>query len=250
MKSPNGTGAVIAVAALTALAGCSSSSGSEDNAPEMDALGPSVTVPSNDSAAPGLGDEALRPLLLTAAELPVGFVPLPDPEQDLGLPPADDTSETDKSATDPRECAAVLAPVAQQSAGAVGSASSMFSGPNFSSFDQDIASYGDNEATARAFETVQDTLSRCGEYTGTDVDGIDITYRLGARDQEPVGDASVAFRLVTSSEGLTLTSDVVIAVVGNNIVQMAAAGQTEIDPGVFADTTKKAVEKVAVRPAS
>lgn len=245
-RDPSVRAGLVAVAALLAAAGCSSPG--VDEASHLNPIGPTVTISPNVTAGPPLDNAALRARLLTPADLPVGFVQAPSPE-DLGLPPADATSATDKSNTEPQRCADVLAPIADQTSGIVGSAAVTFTGPNFSSIDQDVATYSDPEAIARAFASVQDTLGQCTEYRGTDVDGVEVTYALGGRDQRPAGDASTAFRLVTTSEGFTLTSDLVVVAVGNSLVQLVATGQTPIDPGVFADLTDTAVRDLTEPPA-
>lgn len=243
--SPLRAGAIV-VAASIAVIGCSTPA--DDESAESNPIGPTVTIPPGSASGPALDDAALEARLLTPADLPVGFVPAPGPE-DLGLPPPDAESDTDQSSTTPEKCADVLAPIAEQTAGVVGSASVTFTGPNFSSIDQDVATYGGHEAVAAAFESVQKTFGECTDYHGTDVDGIEIAYSLGGREQRPAGDASVAYRLVTTSEGFTLTSDVVLVVVGDSLVQLVATGQSPIDPGVFADMTDTAVHKLAQAPA-
>ncbi|NLE81067.1 MAG: sensor domain-containing protein [Rhodococcus sp.] len=237
---------LVAGAALIAVAGCGAPA--DDESSRLNPIGPTVTIPPDGTAGPALDDAAVRARLLTTADLPVGFVQAPSLE-DLGLPPADATSETDKSSTDPEQCADVVAPIADQSAGSIGSAAVTFTGPNFSSIDQDVATYSDPAATQRAFAAVQETLGQCTEYRGTDVDGVEISYALGGRQQRPAGDASNAYRLVTTSEGFTLTSDLVLVAVENSVVQLVATGQTPIAPDVFAEMTDTAVRNLTEPPA-
>ena len=197
--------------------------------------------PTATTAAGSFYDAALRAALLGQADLPVGFVPLPDPVDDLGLPPASESAESDLSSTEPRVCADVLAPISDQAPGATAQAVARFTGPDFASIDTDAAAYADAGA---AFAAVQRTLAACTEYSGTDADGIAVTYRLGGLDQPSVGDASIAVRLETGSEGFTMVSDTVIAVVDGVVVQVTATGQDPVDPGVLTALARTAAENL------
>ncbi|EKT80219.1 hypothetical protein WSS_A23173 [Rhodococcus opacus M213] len=236
--------------AVLALSACSSSaSGDAGDTASLAPLGPVVTAAPDAAGTPFADQVALKAALLDVGDLPVGFTPAPDPEDDLGLPPASESADSDKSSTDPAECGAVLSPVADQRAGAVASASDWFTGPEFATIDQDAASYGTGADASQAFAAVQDRLAGCTEYTGTDADGVQVQYRVGGREQQPAGDASMAFRLVTTSEGVSLVSDVVVVVVGSTVTQLVATGQDPIDAGVFDDLTSTAVSKLAPAPA-
>ncbi|MDI9950091.1 sensor domain-containing protein [Rhodococcus sp. IEGM 1305] len=236
--------------AVLALSACSSTASGDSGAgASLAPLGPVVTVAPDAAGTPFTDRGALKAALLDVGDLPVGFTPVPDPEDDLGLPPASGSADSDKSSTDPAECGAVLSPVADQRAGAVASASGWFTGPGFATIDQDAASYGTGADASAAFAAVQDRLVGCTEYTGTDADGVQVQYRVGGREQQPAGDASVAFRLVTTSEGVSLVSDVVVVVVGSTVTQLVATGQDPIDAGVLGDLTATAVAKLAPAPA-
>ncbi|RZK94092.1 MAG: sensor domain-containing protein [Rhodococcus sp. (in: high G+C Gram-positive bacteria)] len=235
--------------AVLALSGCSSdASGDAGATASLAPLGPAVTAAPDAAGTPFADQAALKAALLDVGDLPAGFTPVPDPEDDLGLPPASESADSDKSSTDPAECSAVLSPVADQHTGAVASASGWFTGPNFATIDQDAASYGTGADASQAFTAVQDRLAGCTEYSGTDADGVQVQYRVGGREQQPAGDASVAFRLVTTSEGVSLVSDVVVAVVGSTVTQLVATGQEPIDAGVLNDLTSTAVTKLAPAP--
>ena len=156
--------------------------------------------------------------MLAAQELPAGYAAIPDPVRDLGLDPAPDYDSPDRSGTDPDECANVLAPISEQRADASSDAVVRYSGPNFSSIDEDAASYLDDEA-AQVFGAVQETFAGCATYTGTDADGFAVDYRLEPRDQETIGDASASVRLTTTSEGVSLVSEAVVAVVDRTVMQ-------------------------------
>ncbi|MFC9833496.1 sensor domain-containing protein [Rhodococcus sp. NPDC127530] len=238
------------VFAVLALSACSSNaSGDADATASLAPLGPVVTAAPGSAGTPFADQAALKAALLDVGDLPVGFTPVPDPEDDLGLPPASESTDSDKSSTNPAECGTVLSPVTDQPAGAVASASGWFTGPDFATIDQDAASYGTGADASQAFAAVQDRLTGCTEYTGTDADGVQVQYRVGGREQQPAGDASVAFRLVTTSEGVSLVSDVVVVVVGSTVTQLVATGQDPIDAGVFDDLTSTAVTKLAPAPA-
>ncbi|WP_260684185.1 sensor domain-containing protein [Rhodococcus sp. KBS0724] len=187
---------------------------------------------------------ALAQTVLTLSELPADFDIVPDPVEDLGLAPAPATSESDKSSTDPAACAAVLAPIATQVPGSVSSISKMFTGPDFTSIDQDSASFADGAAAAAAFETMQQTVTSCSQFTGTDADGINITYQVGAGYQPTVGDASFSYRIMTASEGFTLVADVVVAAAGSNLTQISATAPTPIAPEVLGSMAGTAVERL------
>ncbi|MCQ4119063.1 sensor domain-containing protein [Rhodococcus tibetensis] len=239
-------------AVLTALAvsACSSTADGESGPDEfLGPLGPIVTASPGASGAPFIDQAALRAALLDVRDLPVGFAPVADPEKDLGLPPASETAESDKSSTDPALCGAVLSPVADQHPGAASSASAWFQGPDFTTIDQDAASYATAAEAAQAFTDIQTTLAQCSDYSGTDADGVDVQYRAGGRDGHPAGDASVGFRLVTTSDGFSLVSDVAVAVAGSTVTQLVATGQEPIDEGVFEKMTQAAASKLAPAPA-
>lgn len=235
---------LIAVAAtVCAVAAC----GSDDtsSAPALASLGPAVAAPQPPTAPPVTDGNALRAALLTAGDLPTGFAPLVDPTQDLGLPPAPESDEPDKSRTDPPACSLVLAPVADQQKGAAAQAVSRFGGPNFASIDIDAASYQD---VATAFAKVQERFGQCTKYSGTDADGVAVDYRLGGREQSGVGDASTSVRVVTDSSGITLTSDVVVAVVGSTVIQVSATGTDPVDPNVLTGVAVKQVDRLRGKP--
>ncbi|WP_072688662.1 sensor domain-containing protein [Rhodococcus marinonascens] len=237
--------------AVLALSACSSADGDAEAAISLAPLGPAVTVSPDASGVPFVDQATLRAALLDIGDLPAGFSPVPNLE-DLGLqrgPETTDPGTAPAASTDPAQCGAILSPVADQRAGAVVSASSSFAGPGFTTIDQDAASYGTGADAAEAFAEVQHSLDHCAEYSGTDADGVQVQYRIGARDQEPVGDASAAFRLVTTSAGLDLVSDVVVVVVGGTVSQLVATGQDPIDAGVFDGLTRTVVNKLVPAPA-
>ncbi|MGW6694697.1 sensor domain-containing protein [Rhodococcus sp. NPDC054953] len=231
-----------AVAALIGSAAVLTGCGGDDRDAALPAV-TTVAAPAAPADAPTLDPARLPAALLTVADLPAGFAALPDPVTDLGLPPASEDPQPDRSSTDPRECAAVLAPIADQVPGAAAHAAARFAGPAFSSVDTDAASYSGIGA-AQAFGTVQATFAACAEYAGTDADGVAVQYRLGGLDQPTVGDASVAVRLETSSDGFTMISDTVLAVVGGTLVQVTATGQQPIEPSVLTDLARTAVERL------
>lgn len=242
-----GIAAVCVCSGLTALLLASCSAPAQDSAdtlPSMTSLGPMVTVPVSAPSAPVPDDAALRSTLLTPAQLPTGFRFVADPVDDLGLPAAPESSASDKSSTDPAVCKSVLARIADQHAGAASAAAAYFEGPNFSSIDQDSAGYPDSAEAARAFATVQETLHRCTQYAGTDADGVQVKYRIGALDQASAGDASTAFRLVTSSQGFVLISDVVVVVSGSTLTQVVATGPKPIAAAVLDGLTAAAVARI------
>jgi hypothetical protein len=214
--------AVAAVLTALAVSACSSAADSEPGPDEFLApLGPMVTAPPGAAGAPFTDSAVLRAALLDVGDLPVGFSPVADPEEDLGQHP-----------------------------GAAASASAWFQGPNFTTVDQDAASYPTAADAAQAFTDIQTTLAQCTDYSGTDADGVDVQYRVGGRDGRPAGDASIGFRLVTTSDGFSLVSDVAVAMTGSTVTQLVATGQEPIDEGVFEDMTHAAVGKLASAPAS
>ncbi|MGO4203103.1 hypothetical protein AB4Z09_15410 [Rhodococcus sp. TAF43] len=224
------------------LSACGSS---DEPAPAAVDLGPVVTAP---ASAPGTGpitDSAvLKAALLTAADLPPGFAPLPDPVDDLGLAP-DPGNATDRSRTDPTGCASVLDTVSRQVPGAAASAEENLAGPGFASVDVDAAGYA-GTAAADAFATVQSTFRDCTTYTGTDFDGTPVQYRLDPLQQPAVGDASTAVRLTTTSEGFTLVSDAVVAVVGSTVVQVVATGPDAANGDLLTGLARTTTDRIRV----
>lgn len=239
--------AALSAAAVVLLTACGTSSGGADAEVSLAPLPAPVTASPNPGAAPITDEARLQAALLTTGQLPAGFAVLPDPVRDLGLPPLPEDaaagSGTDRSSTTPEVCAAVLREVADQAPGATTRAASRFSGPDFASIDTDAASYA-GDGAARAFAHLQTTLASCAEYRGTDADGVAVQYRLGGLEQPSVGDASTAVRLVTTSEGFTMTSDVVVAVVGSTVVQVVATGQQPVEPEVLTGLAAAAVNRL------
>nr|WP_246045017.1 sensor domain-containing protein [Rhodococcus oryzae] len=231
-----------AAAALPLLAGCGGSGGEEASS-SLPPLPAQVTASATAGAGPITDPARLKAALLTTADLPAGFAPLADPVQDLGLPPAPEYDAADRSSTDPQACAAVLREVADQVPGSTARAVARYGGPDFTSVDIDAASYPDGGA-AGALARVQETLSGCTEYRGTDADGFEVQYRVGGLEQPAVGDASVAVRLLTSSDGVTMTSDVIIAQVGSTLVQLVASGQQPIGQDLLARLARTAADRV------
>lgn len=245
--------AVATLAGIAVAASATACSGNDsDNAapaPSGPALRPSVTAPPTASAPPISDAVKLAASLLTAPDLPAGFTPIDTPGQDPAEPAGPDADKSDKSRTEPKECAAVLSPVSDQQAGSVSRAVSRFTGPDFSSIDIDAASYP-APGGAGAFARVQQLFGSCRSYSGTDADGISVQYALSSIDQPVAGDASVAVRATTRSEGLVLTSDVVVAVVGSTVVQISATGQQPIDPAVLTSIATKQVDRLRGAPGS
>lgn len=235
MRAVIGFGAALALGSV--LTACGGEAASVPDLPPV----ATVAAPATSGTA-GLDQAGLDAALLTAADLPAGFAALPDPVSDLGLPPASEDTEPDRSSTDPQRCADVLAEIADQAEGTSARAVARFSGPDFTSIDTDAAVYPDGAGAA--FTAVQETLAGCARYSGTDADGYSVQYRLGGLDQPTAGDASVAVRLETTSEGFTMTSDAVIAVVGSALVQVVATGQEPVDPAVLTQLTRTAVDKL------
>ncbi|MFE3546681.1 hypothetical protein ACFXK0_27280 [Nocardia sp. NPDC059177] len=220
--------AASACAALTGVAACGS-----DDAPA--AFPPAAT------AAPGSGtpvrDSAkLSAALLAAPDLPGAFAAVPprDDTDDTAVPPA--------ALTDPADCARLLTPIATQWPGSAASASVQFAGPSFATIDIDAASYLDT-ALAQAFDALQAQVRRCATYTGDDA-GVHIDYRTAPLAQPPAGDASSAFTLTATSDGLTLTSATSLVQVGNTLVQVVVTAPEEVDPGVLTDLTAAQVRKL------
>ncbi|CAM2972030.1 sensor domain-containing protein [Prescottella defluvii] len=223
----SGTAATIAAVATVGATLSACGSADEPTPPPVE-LGPAVTVPASAPPSGPITDSTvLQAALLTAADLPPGYAPLPDPVDDLGLAP-DTGDTTEHSRTDPTACANVLDTVARQVPGATASAEQNLAGPGFTSIDVDMAGYAGTGA-ADAFATVQSTLRGCTAYTGTDFDGTPVQYRLEPLQRSTVGDASTAFRLTTTSEGFTLVSDAIVAVVGSTVVQVAETGPDAAD---------------------
>ncbi|CAM3022406.1 sensor domain-containing protein [Skermania piniformis] len=241
-----GAAAGVAALLLAALGGC----GADD---PVTPLGTPVTVPDLPSGTPLPPVETLRTRLLTVADLPTGFAPLTDPgptgldSADTGSSDPGPTAAPDRSRTDPAECARVLAPIAQQQTGAAAAAAVHYGGPELTSIDIDVASFPAARLTP-AFTGLQDLLHRCAHYSGTDADGIEVDYAVGRGDQPAAGDASVSVRIVTRSQGLELTSDVVLSAVGPTLLQFAASGQQPVDPRLLTDLVSTQVRRLRGTP--
>ncbi len=152
--------ALLSAASMSAVSGCGLSEDAPEAVPLSD-VGPIVPAPDPLLGSPIADNAALAGAMLVSTELPDGYVLIPDPVRDLGLDPAPEYDAADKSGTDPQSCAEVLAALAQQSPGAAADAEIRFSGPDFSSIDEDAASYTDNGA-ADAFAAVQKRLQTAG----------------------------------------------------------------------------------------
>jgi hypothetical protein len=227
-----------------AAAGC----GADEPAPSPAAAPSSVPAPDPLLGTPITDSGVLAAAMLGLGDLPDGFSSIPDPVQDLGLDPAPEYDSPDRSGTDPAECAAVLAPISEQRGGATSTAVARFSGPNFSSIDEDAASYSDT-GTAEAFTAIQQAWAGCTTFSGTDADGVSVDYALAGREQSSVGDASASVRLTTSSEGFTLISDVVVAVVDSTVVQIVVSDRSGLEPDTVTAVAEAAVERIrAVTP--
>ncbi|BCK57019.1 sensor domain-containing protein [Nocardia wallacei] len=223
-------GALLAGAALCA-AGCASQH--EDSASNQFS-----TVQPPPVTAPPITDPAqLQTRLLTVADLPPEYTRLDDGAPGNGATPQD------TSRTDPPECAKVLAAVGEQYAGASARGAAGYATPDFASIDIDAASYPGNGA-AQAFSAMQDLLRRCATYSGTDADGVAVDYRVSGLAQPRTGDASVAFQVQTTSEGLTLHSAAALVLVGSSVVQIAETAPQPIDAAAFADLTAKQAQRL------
>jgi len=238
------TRAVAATSALVALgaplAACGSSDDPTSAAPAAVDLGPAVTAPETPSTGPVSAD-TLQAALPTAADLPTGFARLPA-IADSTLQPGDEPAP-DRSTTNPTRCANVADTVARQAPGSAASAEANFTGPGFASIDVDAASYTGSGA-ANAFAAAQATLRECTTFTGTDADGTPVQYRIEPLAQPTVGDASTAIRLTTTSEGFTLVSDAVLAVVGSTVVQVIATGPDGTDGDLATGVARTTVDRV------
>ncbi|MGV8871470.1 MAG: hypothetical protein ACOH2Q_03000 [Rhodococcus sp. (in: high G+C Gram-positive bacteria)] len=231
--------AVVSLVGIAAAAGCSS-----DEPSQTPAEAPTAVAAPDPLLGAAITDAGvLTAAMLGLGELPDGFSSIPDPVKDLGLDPAPDYDSTDRSSTDPAECAAVLAPVSEQLGGAASSAVVRFSGPNFSSIDEDAASYSGTGA-ADAFAAVQQAWVGCTEFSGTDADGVGVDYALAGREQSPIGDASASVRLTTSSEGFTLVSDVVVAVVDSTVLQIVVSDQSGLEPETVTAVAGAAADRI------
>lgn len=232
---------VAGMVSVAVLAGCSTDAPDTDESTESTPPAPRVDlapfepvpIPTVAAGATPIVDNAfLAGRLLTIADLPAGWTGYDLPPLDPSAPGA--TAE-DRSSTDPADCAAVLAPIATAIPGGISAASVSYGGPDFASLDQDAASY-DGDGAARAFASIQDTLARCGEFSGTDADGVRVDYRVGAStlftgaDATAPGDATVAARLQVTSDGVELTTDAVITLVGASVTQTVATGLEPVDP--------------------
>ncbi|NLU82934.1 sensor domain-containing protein [Rhodococcus sp. HNM0569] len=233
----------LAAASALALAAC----GSDDPEPSSAPAAPAptgVTVRPGSEAAPFSDADALAGALLTTGELPAGFVEQPDPVEDLGLEPIPESDEPDQSHTEPQECADVLAPIGDQTEGAQATAVAHFTGPDFASIDQDAASYPDAAQTVDAFTRLQAPLASCGNYRGTDADGFEVTYQVGAGPTIDLGDGTVSLRVTATSEGVTLYSDALLIAVGPTLTQVVVSGQDAADEATLRTLGQAAVDKL------
>lgn len=71
-----------------------------------------------------------------------------------------------------------------------------------------------------------------------------VDYVLAGREQSSVGDASASVRLTTSSEGFTLISDVVVAVVDSTVVQIVVSDRSGLEPDTVTAVAEAAVERI------
>lgn len=228
--------AASACAALTGVVACAATD-DECDSPESCA---GWTQPAA-TAAPGTGEVVrdsarLSAALLAATDLPGDFTAMPPrTESDEAAVPAE-------APTDPADCARLLTPIARQWPGSAAAASVQFAGPSFATIDIDAASYPDSALDA-AFTALQERPRRCATYTGEDA-GMRIDYRATALAQPSTGDASSAFTLTATSDGLTLTSATSLVQVGNTLVQVVVTAPEDVDPGVLADLTAAQVSKL------
>ncbi|MGW4241429.1 hypothetical protein [Nocardia sp. NPDC004722] len=222
---------LLGVLALTVTA-CGSH---KDSAPVLPSLGPTVKPSQTPGGAPVPDQYTLRALLLDAGALPAGFTALDDP------PPGNAGGAGAK--TDPAQCANILAAIATQAPGAAAQAAAQFGGQNFASVDIDAASYA-NGGAAQAFTTVQGLLQGCTKYSGKDADNTKVDFRLGGLTQPQDGDGSAAFQVRTTSDGLTLYTDVSITLVGSTVVQIALSDAKEPDPAQLTAMTAAQVRKL------
>ena len=109
--------------------------------------------------------------------------------------------------------------------------------------DEDAASYPVPGA-AEAFANIQRAWAECSTFTGTDADGIGVDYSVAGRDQATVGDASASIRLTTTSEGFTLVSDVVVAVVDSTVVQIVVSDQSGLEPETVTAVAGSAADRI------
>ncbi|MFD3747524.1 hypothetical protein [Nocardia sp. NPDC058633] len=225
--------AVSACAGLVGIAGC----GSDDTVDTPGSSPFSAPV----TAAPGTGV-----VVRDSARLSAGLLAATDLPGDFAVVPARDESHAPAvptvAPTDPPDCGRLLAPIAQQWPGSAAAASVQFAGPSFATIDIDAASYPDS-ALGPAFDALQAQPRRCTSYSGAD-DDVRIEYRTTALSQPAVGDASSAFTVTATSEGLTLTSATALVQVGNMLVQVVVTAPETVDPGVLADLTAAQVRKL------
>ncbi|WP_157555343.1 hypothetical protein [Nocardia crassostreae] len=234
IRRPRAVSSAAAVLA-SVLAVTVSACGADDSAAPLPGFGPVVAPPQGASAPPVTDSVVLRNDLLEVGQLPAGYAALNDP------PPG--VSSGAGAQTDPAQCAKVLAPVTEQAPGAAAEAVAQFSGPDFASVDIDAASYA-NGGAAQAFSAMQTLLRECTAYSGKDADDTAVEFRVGGLDQPAEGDASTAFRVNTTSSGLTLYSAVSLALVGSTVVQIAMSGASEPDTQQLSALTAAQVRKL------
>ncbi|WP_084514394.1 hypothetical protein [Nocardia acidivorans] len=235
---PRGRTAAAALLGLTALT--LTACGSHDSAPALPTLGP-VVQPKTQEGAPVPDVTALRNSLLEVSQLPSGYT-------SLGDPPTGSTTGAGTN-TVPAQCSKVLAPIAAQATNAATRAAAQYGGPDFDSIDIDAAAYA-NGGAGQAFSTVQALLRACVTYSSTDPDGTKVEYQVGGLEQPGSGDASFAFRVHTTSQGLTLYSAVTVTQVGSTVVQLSMSGAKEPDPQQLTALTTAQVRKLRGEPSS
>lgn len=209
--------------------------GSKDSAAPLPTLGPTVQPGTSGAGAAPLDQYTLRGDLLEVGQLPAGFSALNDP------PPGSTSGAGSK--TDPAQCSSVLAGIADQAPGSAARAAAQFAGSNFASLDIDAASYA-NGGAAQAFSAVQKLLQGCTKYTGKDADNSSVEFRVGGLSQPNAGDASTSFQMRTTSQGLTLYTDVSIVLVGSTVVQIALSDAKEPDPQQLSAMTATQVRRL------
>lgn len=232
--------AALAAAALLALgataAGCGGSKGSAKPAsgPPASSNPRPAPAPASDAAPPTAAE--LQARLLTAADLPGGFVADDDTADENGV----------MSSTEPA-CTPMTDLMNSQGhpAGTLASADASFTRSQFGpTIATGLAGFATPEAAQRLLASVTAAMHSCTKITETDKDGSTYDYLVAPLPFPQTGDASAAIRVAADVDDVSAQVDLVLVRVGSTLLYVADTGFGSTDPDLTQQVVTRAVVKV------
>ncbi len=229
---------VVSLVCAVAVAGCGGKPERADTLPVAD--DPSTPVVTTKAPVP-TAPPVQKAKVLTAAQAKRALLTLDDMPTGWTQEKPDSDDDDDETVT-PKRCQALLDAIDKQG-DPVTEAEAAFSAGDFGpNLDQSVGSWSTSQLSV--LKKMADAFRQCPKFTSTSKDGTSATFQASGLSFPNLGDRTLALRLKTKSDGLTVVLDVVYIVKGNNGIALMTSGLQPLDGATLEKLARKAVTRL------